>query len=140
MKKYIGLIAFWLILSTQAHTTEWTAENCTNRGGIILSGNLNGTFCASNTDMNWWSANVWCQRHGGQLADVSNACPGTPLNDKAACANFSANGAHPLWVKYSWLTNMQDTSTMSAWAIRWSGNPTTLGTKTVSNVARAFCE
>ena len=91
MKKYIILLlSLCVALPVYA---EWTTENCTNRGGYIATGELNGkSFCVSKVKMNWWSANVWCQKHGGQLASATHVCPGTPLTEQRPCSNMHQGG------------------------------------------------
>ena len=89
MKKYIGLIGLGLMLSTQSVATTWTDANCTNRGGTIKIAQNGQKFCFSNKPMNWWSANVWCQRHDGQLVNIASWCPGTAVKGGELCANYS---------------------------------------------------
>ena len=89
MYKYIGLIIFAFAMSAAPiHDTTWTKENCTNRGGHIVYGKTSGTFCQSGATMNWWSANVWCQKHGGKLATVFSACLFEAPFTNALCPNL----------------------------------------------------
>ena len=107
MKKYIALLLSFYV--TSPVYAEWTTANCTNRGGDIVTGVKNGiTFCTSKVIMNWWSANVWCQKHGGQLANIEHICPGAfpAVESSASCPNvnqgdlFTTNSA-----RYFWLNN-----------------------------------
>ena len=76
MKKYIMIFVLEISVVSTAMAATWTKENCTDRGGTVVS-ITGGTFCRSNITMNWWSANVWCQKHGGKLAGIADLCPGT---------------------------------------------------------------
>ena len=84
-----------LMLATPIHATEWTDANCTNRGGTIKIAQNGQKFCCSNKPMNWWSANVWCQRHDGQLASAASYCPGSALASGQSCVN----GKDRVWLK-----------------------------------------
>ena len=35
-----------------------------------------GEFCISNADLNWWSAENWCQSNGMHLPTIYEVCPG----------------------------------------------------------------
>ena len=70
---------------------EWNDTNCTNRGGTIVSGTSGDTFCYSKRAMNWWSANVWCQKHGGVLSDYQTACNLSSPYAGAPCPNLVAH-------------------------------------------------
>ena len=109
MKKYIGLIGLGLILSTQSVATTWTDANCTNRGGTIVTTNSGTKFCRSNAAMNWWRANVWCQRHGGQLASAQSVCQMAYQNN-ARCPNFIS----PVGMIEYWLSDVTGTDGQNA--------------------------
>ena len=84
MKKYIGLLILSACLSSTAFA-EWTAANCTNRGGTIVQNVNNQSFCRSNLSMNWWSAHAWCKAHDGQLASITSWCPGSAIANSTPC-------------------------------------------------------
>ena len=98
--KYIGLFILGL-MGVSAYATAWDDNNCTNRGGIIATAKNGDTFCRSKVQMNWYSASVWCQKHGGALANNSKACFGTALSVKSSCANLY-DGAVVTYAAY-WL-------------------------------------
>ena len=113
IKPYIKLMILIFTLSVSPiSATTWTAENCTNRAGIIVKANeynpdnpsldkgghckstadCNGqTFCVSQTSMNWWSALTWCEAHGGKLASMSSLCPNTNLVNDFRIPNVCPN-------------------------------------------------
>ena len=93
MKKYIGLIGLGIILSTQSVATTWTAANCTNRAGSIIEAADGKLFCVSNVDVNWYSANVWCEKHGGKLSSYQNACNLAAPYVAAKCPNLQGRVA-----------------------------------------------
>ena len=96
MQKFIGFIFLSIFVATPV-CAEWTAENCTSRGGRFFTDpNTGKVFCASEAIMNWWSANAWCQRHGGRLADIHDLCPGVGLTSGNACPNLTARN-DALW-------------------------------------------
>lgn len=35
-----------------------------------------GEFCLSNAELNWWSAENWCQSNGMHLPTIYEVCPG----------------------------------------------------------------
>ena len=88
MKQYILLILFGVIAISPAFATNWNDDNCTNRDGTIVTANDGTKFCRSNNIMNWWSANVWCQKHGGVLTDYKKFCGLTALYRRAGCPNM----------------------------------------------------
>ena len=88
MYKYLSLIILEIIFAEPVLATDWNDSNCTNRGGIIQD--INGyKFCGGKNTMNWWSANIWCQKHGGQLAHITTACGFAAPFENAACVNKS---------------------------------------------------
>ena len=66
MKKKIFLACLIGILSLSS-AYSYTGE-C--KGGTIVAG-----FCKSNVQMNWWSAQAWCQANGSQLPTMYEMCP-----------------------------------------------------------------
>ena len=117
MYKYIWLAALMIVLSKQALATEWTAENCTNRGGTIVTMSNGTKLCRTTKPMNWWSANSWCQKHGGKLASIASVCASeTPtLQGQCASGGVSTIGNH-VWTSttagapdgYAWLICQAD--------------------------------
>ena len=68
------LFACLLMLAPSFGLAAWTEENCTNKGGQIVT--VGGTtFCKSTSSMNWWSAYSWCQAMGGYMPTVKEMCP-----------------------------------------------------------------
>ena len=142
MKKYIGLLILGLSLSSPAFA-EWDTSTCTNRGGKIVTGSSNNQkFCRSNAKMNWWSANVWCQKHGGQLADIANACPGASLSWGSSCDNipYSLDGIPD--GNFGWLKHTQLTETAGeAWSVsKHGGWGVGLVRRSFEVAAYALCE
>ena len=85
MQKHIKLTMLYLVITTPAFAvTTWTEENCTNKGGQIVT--VGGTtFCKSTSSMNWWSAYSWCQAMGGYMPSIKELCPNADLIYAAPC-------------------------------------------------------
>ena len=136
-----AMVLAYLLLTPSVHA-EWNETNCTNRGGTIVTGvNNNMKFCRSNVAMNWVSANVWCQKHGGQLADAKDACPGSDFSGKARCPNLPQAGVMGGDNK-NWLRNTTLNSTsgsMEAWNIRMWGGSNFISLP-LTTLANAICE
>ena len=134
MLKYLGfmVLGLWMV-SAEA---GWTDENCTNRGGDIITEPTNNVkFCRSKKGMNWASAHSWCQKHGGHMASVANLCPGTPLSAQEACDGYGADA----WFKETCVNTT--TGIMYPWHLGYStklycGDQPIAGSWT----ARAYCE
>lgn len=127
-KKYIGLVIFSLILSTQC----MAYDVCTEVYGVEVStSNRNAaaseqcsshpeqcntkTFCRSYAAMNWWTAQTWCKSIGGTLAKFESLCPNTPKNvDSNNKLCFNMKGA-------------QTISNWSVWVSDPYGNTQALG-------------
>ena len=72
MKKKIFLACLVALMSTTP-VYSYTGE-C--KGGTIITANDGKTtFCRSNVQMNWWSAQAWCQVNGSRLATIYEMCP-----------------------------------------------------------------
>ena len=143
MKKYFVVsIICSLLYGSNTFAIDWNSANCTNRGGVISSGIISGTFCRSTVKMNWWSANVWCQKHGGTLATLAVACPGTPISVGASCtANLYQYSSNLEGSKLRhWLNGPQLNSEVLAWALRPDGYGTTLDLSSMAELGYAFCE
>ena len=144
MYKYTGLMLMGLMISTQAFAT-WDDNNCTNRGGVISTGRISGTFCRSTKKMNWWSANVWCQKHGGRLASLKSACPGVPQNDQESCtANLLQNISKTAGAFAShWLSDtlvLNNNEDLQAWVVQGNSAETRIALSSFSQTGYAFCE
>ena len=139
MYKYIGIIALSILMATSVQAGKWTTENCTNRGGIIITGNKydpnhpemdqggyctninqcpGREFCHSQKTMNWWSAMAWCEAHGGKLASMTSLCPTAVLEE----TGYTARGSCPqadqrLKVAYGvWTTTTQGCPAGQVWS------------------------
>ena len=116
--KYIVLtvLGFYTISAQARIIIPWTQEGCESIGGIwIVTNSASDTskgcdathcnhksFCASPTDMNWWSIYSWCHAIGAEPAPFSSVCPGTtPADDHTSgiCPNIVASysGSYNLW-------------------------------------------
>ncbi len=51
------------------------ANAATCEGGTLETGENGHVYCRSNRDMNWWSANAWCEAQGSHLATIYEICP-----------------------------------------------------------------
>ena len=71
MKKSLFLACLIGILST-ASAYSYTGD-CI--GGTIITTTAGKTFCRSDIDMNWWSAQNWCKANGSNLATMYEMCP-----------------------------------------------------------------
>ena len=132
MKKYIGLLILGLSLSCPVWA-EWTAENCTKRGGRILQ---NGDYCASTQTMNWWSAHAWCKSHEGHLASILEACLFATNTEGTTCPNaVYGYGAYSSWLNDS-------TSEGKCWIVDPNGNtgPFPLKLKSPTELYKALCK
>ena len=94
--KYIGLFVLCLSLVNPVKA-EWNNENCTSRGGTIVNVNSR-SFCQSGRAMNWWSANIWCSKHGGHLPSYADLCPGA-ANSVCGTRRWPDN----IWVKETYI-------------------------------------
>ena len=71
MKKKILLACLVTVISTPSAYSYTGACN----GGTIIENTAGTTFCRSNVQMNWWSAQAWCQVNGSRLATIYEMCP-----------------------------------------------------------------
>ena len=60
--------------------------------------------------MNFWSAKVWCQKHGGQLASYTSVCQ-LSMPGAASCPNISS---FPNWSSF-WLDDSAPTDGKNWW-------------------------
>ena len=85
------LFACLLMLAHSFGLAAWTEENCTNKGGQIVT--VGGTtFCKSTSSMNWWSAYSWCQAMGGYMPVTTDLCPGE-ITQQRDCPGITRPGA-----------------------------------------------
>ncbi len=71
MKKLLVAMIFTMMMSNMGN-----AEDCIN--GTPLTAPLNGStheYCYSGIDLNWWSAQAWCEANGRTLASIYDICP-----------------------------------------------------------------
>ena len=74
MKKILFLCSL-LMISPTLMAEDTTVESCANGAGTIITGVITGTkYCWSNSDMNWWNANAWCDAQGKRLIDLNIDC------------------------------------------------------------------
>ena len=94
MKKKILLACLFAIIST-------TSAYCACDGGTTITNTAGSTFCKSNTYMNWWSAQAWCQANGSRLATMYEMCPswdGNEGSDECPELNgLSSNSSKTAW-------------------------------------------
>ena len=91
MKKKILLACLFAIIST-------TSAYCACDGGTTITNTAGSTFCKSNTYMNWWSAQAWCQANGFFLANIYDMCPswdGTSGTDR--CPELKDKSSGKAW-------------------------------------------
>ena len=136
-----ALVLAYLLLTPSVHA-EWNETNCTNRGGSIITGQNSIQFCASKVPMNWWSANVWCQKHGGQLAESADICPGVPLTmAELECPNItntnlpSSNSSRISWLRNTVIMDEQ----LSGRVMYRGAHKAYMQWKTPTNQAFAIC-
>ena len=94
MKKKILLACLVTVISTPSAYSYTGACN----GGTIIENTAGTTFCKSNVQMNWWSAQAWCQVNGSRLATIYEMCPswdGNTGSDK--CPELKGKGDGYLW-------------------------------------------
>ena len=65
-------------------------------------------FCMSKPTMNWWSALVWCNWIGRELADVETACPHS-LSARRSCINLNGR-MNVSGNNFSWLSTQVSNS------------------------------
>ena len=114
MKRFLGALFLSVILAKTAFavtTIPWTKEGCESVKGTWITAHSAGdsgcdaahctgqNFCKSNVAMNWFSAVIWCQSIGRQLADIETACP-KGLSSGTTCANlkgYCGTGGDACW-------------------------------------------
>ena len=72
MKKRVFLACLVGLLTA---TSAYSYSGECNGGTIITAKDGKTTFCQSNVQMNWWSAQAWCQINGSRLATIYEMCP-----------------------------------------------------------------
>ena len=72
MKKIL-LLCSLLMISPTLMAEDTTVEICANGAGTIITGVITGTkYCWSNSEMNWWNANAWCDAQGRRLFSMDD--------------------------------------------------------------------
>ena len=97
MYKYIGLIVWGAMAVPAFAVTEWTTQNCNNKGGEIVQSSTGEIYCKSISTMNWWSAYAWCEAMGGHMPSMEEMCPGANLLRGAPCPSMNGTADH--WSK-----------------------------------------
>jgi len=88
--------------------------------------------------MNWWSAFIWCEEIGGQLARFEHACPGAQTNSSGPCPNFKGISRDSnVWLNKGWGNDRA----LTVWTAGGSGTISVWG-RTAHGVYHisAFCE
>ena len=152
MKRNFVLLIISLIIAHSAAaemTIPWTKEGCESVDGNWItahspndegcdSNHCNGkNFCMSKPTMNWWSALVWCNWIGRELADVETACPHS-LSARRACINLNGR-MNVSGNNFSWLSTQVSNS--GGYYLKANGDIDTYhASKTNSGWHHALCK
>lgn len=88
MCKYFFVI--WVLLIWGEAVFSQTL--CAKGHGKVITGINNTQYCLSPMQMNWWSANAWCDAAGMKLVDTTKDCDCTGYEGckfESACPNLA---------------------------------------------------
>ena len=145
MKKFLGALFLSLAVSHSAlagTNIPWTKEGCESVKGTWITAksatdagcdaaHCNGlSFCRSPQGMNWWSAVIWCQSIGHQLADIEVACPNGRSSGNT-CANLSGILSGLVWFS---------TPVSNSGSYHWNPGISTYHSARTNTYQTAFCQ
>ena len=84
------ILTCYFLLVTLPSKAEITDTPCANGSGVIVKGNVEGTYCLGKVWLNYWNAVAWCDAIEMKLADRTD-CICTPATDCSnnKCPNFA---------------------------------------------------
>lgn len=113
MRKILILMCGVVMMSSAVFADDTTTpETCANGAGTVVVGAVTGhKYCKSNTQMNWWNAQSWCDALNRRTFDISDC----------ACSNTTADCHNRICIELVGVGNDQYIWTMkSNW--EWSYN------------------
>lgn len=131
MRSVFVLVCCFLLVSP-ASKAEITDTPCANGSGVIVKGNVEGTYCLGKVWLNYWNAVAWCDAIGMQLADRTDCiCTSATDCSNNKCPNFAGmlSSSEGWWSntpsseQNQWSFNTNGGSHFVSWARNYSAYP-----------------
>ena len=81
------------------------ANAATCEGGSLFTGVNDHEYCASNSEMNLWSAYTWCEANGRHLVTIYEACPEWDGAIGGKCKNLTSSFPYRIWSTTAYQAN-----------------------------------
>ena len=98
MRKKLIFVGCILMISAMAFAEDTTTtQTCANGAGTVITGAITGhKYCKSNSTMNWWNANAWCDALGRRLFSIDD-CEFSSTSGTSKCHDLNGIGDGWCW-------------------------------------------